>query len=83
MKDKIKIDERTGNTKNIQMEILKLKNAKNKTKNSISKFNSRLAQLKRQWKQPARKIRGESVRDKIITCGKYKSTGHSTKKDYL
>lgn len=48
MKDKIKIDERTGNTKNIQMEILKLKNAKNKTKNSISKFNSRLTQLKRQ-----------------------------------
>lgn len=30
------------------MEILKLKNAKNKTKNSVSKFNSRLTQLKRQ-----------------------------------
>lgn len=47
IKDKIKIDERTGNTKNIQMEILKLKNAKNETKNSISRFNSRLTQLKR------------------------------------
>ena len=47
IKDKIKIDERTRNTKNIQMEILKLKNAKNKTKNSISRFNSRLTQLKR------------------------------------
>ena len=58
MKDKIKIDERTGNTKNIQMEILKLKNAKNKTKNSISKFNSRLTQLKRQL-APCKKNQGE------------------------
>lgn len=40
--------EKTGNTKNIQMEILRTQNAKNKTKNSIGKFNSRLTQLKRQ-----------------------------------